>query len=329
MVSSPRKRGGGFTFEVQQFVEHLCRCFEVKAFPWGVVVGTQEGVEAAIREGREVGLARDEAAHTTDGIFDATLLPGRVRIAKEGLDGEAVKQAMTGELGAIVEGHGLAQPRRQVFEERVQMRGDAIGGFVGRPGGEQDAGLALMDGEHGLAVLGEQHEVGLPMAGAVAVGGGGRSFGYGNTAFDEGCGAAALAAAQATPALAARQIVPPAVILGAGDLGIDEAVDALVTDHLAAGLAGEAAGDLLGRPTLGETLEDGSAQLGLAFEARARPAPRPRLFLGVTCFVADLAAAVAPHLARDCRWRAIQSCRDLPDRAPFGLKSGNLASLLQ
>src|SRR4030095_4484062 len=131
-----------------------------------------------------------------------------------------------------------------------------------------------------------------------------RCSGYGNTAFDKGGGTAALAATQATPALAARQIVPPAVILGAGDLGIDEAVDALVADDLAAGCAGEAAGDLLGRPTLGETLEDGSAQLGLAFEARARPAPRPRLFLGVTFFVSDLAGAGAPHLARELLWGA-------------------------
>jgi len=314
---------------VQQFVEHLCRCFEVKAFSRGVVVGAQEGVEAALRKGCEVGLARDEAAHTTDGIFDATLLPGGVGIAEESLDGEAVKHTMTGELGAIVEGHGLAQPRGQAFEERVQMRGDAIGGFVGRPGGEQDAGLALMDGEHGLAVLGEQHEVGFPMPGAVAVGGRHRSFGYGNTAFDQGCGTAALAAAETALALAAREIMPPAVVFGAGDLGIDEAVDALVTDHLVAGLAGEPAGDLFGRPTLGEMLQDGPAQLGLALEARARPAPRLHLFLSITWFVADLPAGVALHLASNCRWRAIQSCRDLPDRAPLGLKSGNLASLLQ
>src|SRR5262245_65526636 len=96
VLSSPRKRGGGFTVEVQQFVEHLCRCFEVKAFSRGGVVGAQEGVEAALRKGCEVGLARDEAAHTTDGIFDATLLPGGVGIAEESLDGEAVKHTMTG-----------------------------------------------------------------------------------------------------------------------------------------------------------------------------------------------------------------------------------------
>ena len=314
---------------MQQSVEHLCRRFEVKALSWGVVVGAQESVKTLVREGCKVSFAWDEAAHTTDGVFDTALLPGRVGIAKEGFDGEAMKQPMTGELGAIVEGDGLAQPRRQVFEERAQMRGDAIGGLVGWPTREQETGLTLMNGEHGLAVLGEQHEVGLPMTGAAAVGGCGRSFGHGNTAFDEGCGAAALATAKTALALAARQIAPPAVVFGTGDLGVDEAVDALVADDVAASLASEPASDLLGRPTAGETLENVAAQLWLVFEARARPAPCLRLFLGVAWFVADVATAVALYLARDGRWRAIQSCRDLPDRAPVGLKSGNLASVLQ
>src|SRR5262245_65774457 len=95
-VSCPRRRAGGFTVEVQQFVEHLCRCFEVKAFSRGVVVGAQEGVEAALRKGCEVGLARDEAAHATDGIFDATLLTGGVGIAEESLDGVEVEHMVTG-----------------------------------------------------------------------------------------------------------------------------------------------------------------------------------------------------------------------------------------
>src|SRR6266702_8413075 len=67
--------------------------------------------------------------------------------------------------------------------------------------------------------------------------------------------------------------------------------------------------------------------------SRSRREPDQRrarvLFLGVTRFVTDVTAAIAPHLARDRRWRAIQSCRDLPDRAATGLKSGNLASVVQ
>jgi hypothetical protein len=74
----------------------------------------------------------------------------------------------------------------------------------------------------------------------------GRAFRQGNPAFDEADGAAALAAAAAALALGSRQIMPPAIVLVTRHLGIDEAVDALVADHLAAGLAGKPSGDLLG-----------------------------------------------------------------------------------
>src|SRR6266852_2976036 len=110
VVSSPRKRGGGFTFEVQQFEEGLRWGFEVKAFSRGVVVGTDDGVETLVREGCEVSLARDETAHASDGVFDTALLPGRVGIAEEGLDCEPMQVAMAGEFGAVVEGDGFPRP---------------------------------------------------------------------------------------------------------------------------------------------------------------------------------------------------------------------------
>src|ERR1044072_3269041 len=75
------------------------------------------------------------------------------------------------------------------------------------------------------------------MAGGPAICGIGRPFGQGNTAFDEACGASSPPAAKAALALAARQIVPPTVVLGTSHLGVDEAVDALVGDHLAGGRA--------------------------------------------------------------------------------------------
>jgi len=286
-------------------------------------------MEARLAQGREVGLTRNEAAHAANGIFDAALLPRRIGIAEEGLNIDAMEPMMACELGAVVEGDGPAQVRRQHFEERQQLFGDRLCGLIGRPGGKQDAALALMHGEHGLTVFGEQHQVGFPMTCGLAVGHGGRPLSDGNTAFDQACRAAAPAATQAALALAARQIVPPAVVFGAGDLGVDEAVDALVADHGAPGLAGQATGDLLGRPAFGEPLKHCAAQLRFSFEARARPAPRSRLFLGVTGFVTDVTAAIALELARDGRRRAIQSCRDLPDRAANGLNSGNLTPLLQ
>src|ERR1700722_7050278 len=46
--SSPRRRGGGFTLEVQRFGEGLGGGFEVKKFSRGVIVGGHEMAEAAI-----------------------------------------------------------------------------------------------------------------------------------------------------------------------------------------------------------------------------------------------------------------------------------------
>src|SRR6266478_7594727 len=111
--SSPRKRGGGFTFELQQFVEHLRGGGEVKALSRGVVVGAEEGMEARLAQGREVGLTRNEAAHAANGIFDAALLPRRIGIAEEGLNIDAMEPMMAC--------------------ERQQLFGDRLCGLIGRP----------------------------------------------------------------------------------------------------------------------------------------------------------------------------------------------------
>src|SRR3954447_23040705 len=103
-----------------------------------------------------------------------------------------------------------------------------------------------MHGQDRLTVFGEHHQVGLPVAAGGAVGSLDRAFRQGNTAFDEFLRASAPSAAAATFALAARQTAPPAIVLGAGKLGVDEAVDGLIGDHLTAPLALEPAGNLLG-----------------------------------------------------------------------------------
>jgi len=152
---------------VQHFAEGLGWSSEVKAFSWSVIVGTDERIEALVFERCEIGFARNEAAHAADGVFDPALLPRRVGIAEEGLDGETMKRAMACELGSVVEGYGSAQLSRQTGEEGKEMLGDRLGSLGGRPGGKEEAGLALMDGEDRLAVSGEQHEVGFPMPGVL------------------------------------------------------------------------------------------------------------------------------------------------------------------
>src|SRR5438128_1561385 len=75
--------------------------------------------------------------------------------------------------------------------------------------------------------------------------------------------------------------------------------------------------------------EDAGPQLLVALEPAARPAPRPGLLIGIGGAIADQVAAVALQLPRDRRWRAIQSCSDLPDRSPGLAKLGNRTPLLQ
>jgi hypothetical protein len=58
-----------------------------------------------VRQGGDVGFAREVSAQSSDGVFDAALLPRGARVAEEGLDAELVGDAlMAGELGSIVEG---------------------------------------------------------------------------------------------------------------------------------------------------------------------------------------------------------------------------------
>ena len=57
--------------------------------------------------------------------------------------------------------------------------------------------------------------------------------------------------------------------------------------------------DLLGRPAPAETFQHRTAQAGLPFEARARPAPRSHLLLGIAGLVADLNARITVQLPRD------------------------------
>jgi len=140
---------------VQHFEEGFSRGPEVKALSRGVVVDRDEGVETPRGEFAEVGLSRDQTAHPADRVLDAALLPGCVRIAEVGLDGEPMQSAVAGKLGAIVEGDGPAQRGRQRCEQADQMPCDRIGGLVGTPDGKHEPGGAFMHREDGLTILGE------------------------------------------------------------------------------------------------------------------------------------------------------------------------------
>ena len=82
------------------------------------------------RQGSQIGLAGQGAAQAADGMFDAALLPGGVRVTEEGLNAAGMEMVMAGELGAIVEGDGLAAVRGQGGEEASEGLSDRGGGLV-------------------------------------------------------------------------------------------------------------------------------------------------------------------------------------------------------
>src|SRR5258708_21842797 len=107
-------------------------------------------------------------------------------IAEEGLDAEGfVKPMMLGELGSVVEADGFAH-RLWKFAE---LADDGSGGedsfSIDRLSNHVEAGLSLVENEQSLAISGEQHEVGFPIAGRAAAFDLAKSFGDRAPLFDE------------------------------------------------------------------------------------------------------------------------------------------------
>src|SRR3990167_5060161 len=108
-----RKPEGAFTLQVQRLellTEHLRRSPVPQAFTWCMVVRRHQRIEITGLQCGEIGLARQAAAHATDGILDPAFLPWGMRIAEVGSHAELpVEPMVQGELGTVVEGHALSQ----------------------------------------------------------------------------------------------------------------------------------------------------------------------------------------------------------------------------
>jgi len=260
---------------------------EVKAFSGGVVVEGDKGVELVVGERSEVGLSGEEAAHPSDGVFDAALLPRRVGVAEEGLELDGMQAGVLSELGAVIEGDGLAQRLWQGIEEAEQEVCDEACGLMGGALADEDTGGAFVECEDGLAIGGEEHEVALPMSGHAAVLGLARPFGDGDAVLDEVCGASALLTAKAALGFGAGQIAAPGEVLMAGDLGVDEAVDGFVADDRSAVLQGQPASGLFRRQAVSEPVEDSGSEGWIAVKFGTFPAPCLGLVLGLCWGVAQ------------------------------------------
>src|SRR3546814_21185052 len=113
---------------------------------------------------------------------------------------------------------------------------------------------------------------------------------------DRGTIGVARPAALGTPSplvFGAREVEAPAPVVGAFELGIDEAVDALVADDLMASFAGEAARHLFGRPASRAPVEHLPPQGIIAVQQGPGPAPGLGLRLRIGGLVPAPGARVA------------------------------------
>ena len=107
-----------------------------------------------------------------------------------------------------------------------------------------------MSNQNGLTILGKQHQIGFPVTWLSALVDVGRALIDGDTPLDAIHRAPAFATAPTALAFPPRQVVPPAVVLGAADLGVDEPIDRLIADDLPSVLFLQSPGNLGWRPTL-------------------------------------------------------------------------------
>ncbi len=309
--------------------EDLGRGLEVKAFPRCVIVELGKAEDLARGKDCQVGFSGEEATKPADGIFDSALLPRRPWIAKECFDSEGFPQAvMESELGSVVEGHGAAQGRGKRSQKIFDGRDKRCGGLALLTQDNRQSRSTFVKGQDGLPIGGKEHEIGLPMARVGSVTGFWGSQSNGDTVLDVHGRVAVFWGASAALALAAGEVEPPGVILGASDLSGDEAINGFMTDNRPAFFAREPAGDLLRRPSLTEAVQDQSLEVGPTQQFAAGPAPCLGLLTGVNGLIPARRRAVALQLPSNARWRAIQTCRDLPDRLPGAATPGNLTPFL-
>jgi len=126
-------------------------------------------------------------------------------IAEEGLDAEGfVKPVMLGELGSVVEADGFAHRLWKLAELAGDGPSGESGSSIGRMLNDTEAGLPFVENKQPLAISGEQHEVGFPMARHLTAFDLGGPFGDRAALFDEAGGATAWASAASSFEFVAR-----------------------------------------------------------------------------------------------------------------------------
>src|SRR5690606_17194788 len=213
-------------------------------------------------------------AEPTDGILDAALLPGVVRVAEEGLAPEGLADLVVqGELGAVVEGERAAELGGNVPEGSLEVGGDGDRGSADLTPEDHQSAAALDGKEDGDACNAEGHSIDFPVAGFAAVEDVG-ALGDGASLMDEAGRAPATLAEPAPPGFAAgKQAVP---VIGLGRAMVDEAVDCFMADDDATMVERQPASDLFRRLSHRKALTDQFPQARLARQLEpAVPASSP------------------------------------------------------
>jgi len=110
-----------------------------------------------------------------------------------------------------------------------------------------------MSNQNSLTILGKQHQIPFPVTRLSALVDVGRALLDGDTSLDVINRTATFASAPPALAFAPRQVVPPAEVLGAPDLSIDEPVDRLIADDRTSVFSPQPAGNLRWRPALSQS----------------------------------------------------------------------------
>ena len=137
----------------------------------------------------------------------------------------------------------------------VQLATKMAAGFKPALGNAVATVIVGMQGQSGLAIEGEQHQVGLPVARLRAIGSGGRSLRERNAPLDVIHRTTPFASTPAPFTLRLRQIVAPRVIVRARNLCGDEAINRFVADATTLVLR-EPSGNGLWRPSQAQPLQN-------------------------------------------------------------------------
>src|SRR5947208_6535003 len=186
-----------------------------------------------------------------------------------------------------------------------------------------------MTDQYRLTVLSKQHQISFPVTRLAPLMDIGRAPIDSHTSLDAIYQAAAFASTPTALAFGTRQVVSPAIVLGATDLRIDKPIDRFIADDRTSVLSLQSASDLGRRPALSQPLQDLGLKRRLTKQSASPPATAFSLLFSIDRLIAHFSATVAFEFTRYSRWRAIHSCRDFADCFPGLAIPGNRATLFQ